>query len=45
MFAAAEFFAAAFIDGDRRLTDIAAHAIFPMQACKSVATLRSHRAR
>jgi hypothetical protein len=31
-FAAAKFFAAAFIDGDRRLTDIAARRIFPMQS-------------
>jgi hypothetical protein len=34
-----KFFAAAFIDGDRCLTDLAANKNFPMQACNSVANV------
>ena len=38
LFAAAEVFAAACVDGDRRLTDIATREIFPMHAGKFVSS-------
>ena len=44
-FAAANVFAAVFIDGDRRLTDIASRQFFPIQAGKSMASFESDTSR
>jgi hypothetical protein len=43
--AAAKVFAAVFVDGYHRLTDIAARPKFPVQAWKSVANVRTRTAR